>query len=202
MIAGQATRQAIAAAGDQILLIRPDGREATGQEVEARTTGLALALGKQGLAGQRIGLWSWNSAAAIKAHLATEWIGATRVPVDPGAPPAEAAAVCKAAGVAGVVVDAAHVTDAPAGALVHDDDSPLSATGTLEAREIPPSAGQSNPSPAYGLVATASRGGPPGCGWSRANAAVSEDEVVPAPGQCGRCVGDHLPVPLYSGCPL
>jgi acyl-CoA synthetase (AMP-forming)/AMP-acid ligase II len=71
------------------------------------------------------------------AH-ATEWIGATRVPVDPGAPPAEAAAVFKAAGVSGVVVDAAHVTDAPAGALVHDDDSPLSATGTLEAREIPP----------------------------------------------------------------
>ena len=138
MIAGQATRQAVAAAGDRILLVRPDGHEATGQEVEARTTGLALALGKQGLAGQRIGLWSWNSAAAIEAHLATEWIGATRVPVDPGAPPAEAAAVFKAAGVAGVVVDAAHVADAPAGALVHDDDSPLSATGTLEAREIPP----------------------------------------------------------------
>ena len=134
MIAGQVTRQAIAAAGDRILLIRPDGHEATGQEVEARATGLALALGKQGLAGQRIGLWSWNSAAAIEAHLATEWIGATRVPVDPGAPPAKAAAVFKAAGVSGVVVDAAHVTDAPAGALVHDDDSPLSATGTLEAR--------------------------------------------------------------------
>jgi len=138
MIAGQATRQAVAAAGDRILLIRPDGHQATGQEIQARTTGLALALGEHGLAGQRIGLWSWNSAAAIEAHLATEWIGATRVPVDPGAPPAEAAAVFKAAGVAGVVVDAAHVTDAPAGALVHDDDSPLSANGTLEAREIPP----------------------------------------------------------------
>jgi acyl-CoA synthetase (AMP-forming)/AMP-acid ligase II len=138
MIAGQASRQAVVAAGDRVLLVRPDGHEATGREVQARTTGLALALGKHGLAGQRIGLWSWNSAAAIEAHLATEWIGATRVPVDPGAPPAEAAAVFKAAGVAGVVVDAAHVTDAPAGALVHDDDSPLSATGTLEAREIPP----------------------------------------------------------------
>ena len=138
MIAGQESRQAVAAAGDQVLLIRPDGHEATGREVEARTTGLALALRQQGLAGQRIGLWSWNSAAAIEAHLATEWIGATRVPVDPGAPPAEAAAVFKAAGVAGVVVDAAHGADAPAGALVHDDDSPLSAAGTLEAREVPP----------------------------------------------------------------
>jgi len=138
MIAGQASRQAVMAAGDRVLLVRPDGHEATGREVQARTTGLALALGKHGLAGQRIGLWSWNSAAAIEAHLATEWIGATRVPVDPGAPPAEATAVFKAAGVVGVVVDAAHATDAPAGALVHDDDSPLSATGTLEAREIPP----------------------------------------------------------------
>lgn len=138
MIAGQESRRAVTAAGNRVLLIRPDGHEATGQEVEARTTGLALALRQQGLAGQRIGLWSWNSAAAIEAHLATEWIGATRVPVDPGAPPAEAAAVFKAAGVAGVVVDAAHEADAPAGALVHDDDSPLSATGTLEAREVPP----------------------------------------------------------------
>jgi acyl-CoA synthetase (AMP-forming)/AMP-acid ligase II len=140
MIAGQESRQALTAAGDRILLVRPDGHEATGQEVEARTTGLALALSQHGLAGQRIGLWSWNSPAAIEAHLATEWIGATRVPVDPGAPPAEAAAVFNAAGVAAVVVDAAHVTDAPVGALVHDDDSPLSATGTLEAREVGPDA--------------------------------------------------------------
>ncbi len=88
---------------------------------------------------ERIGLWSQNSAAAIEAHLAAEWIGATRVPVDPGAPPAEAAAVFKAAGVAGVVTDAVHAVDAPPGALVHDDDSPLSAPGTLEAREVAPS---------------------------------------------------------------
>jgi acyl-CoA synthetase (AMP-forming)/AMP-acid ligase II len=140
MIAGQATRQAVASAGDRILLIGPDGRGATGRDIEARTTGLALALLKHGLAGQRIGLWSWNSAAAIEAHLATEWIGATRVPVDPGAPPAEAAAVFKAAGVAGIIVDAIHAADAPPGALIHDDDSPLSAPGTLEAHEVAPSA--------------------------------------------------------------
>jgi acyl-CoA synthetase (AMP-forming)/AMP-acid ligase II len=47
--------------------------------------------------------------------------------------------VFKAAGVAGVVTDAVHATDAPPGALVHDDDSPLSAPGTLEAREVAPS---------------------------------------------------------------
>jgi acyl-CoA synthetase (AMP-forming)/AMP-acid ligase II len=137
-VAAGRTARSCSAVVRPVLLIRPDGHEATGREVEARTTGLALALHHHGLAGQRIGLWSWNSAAAIEAHLATEWIGATRVPVDPGAPPAEAAAVFKAAGVAGVVVDAAHEADAPAGALVHDDDGPLSATGTLEGREIPP----------------------------------------------------------------
>jgi acyl-CoA synthetase (AMP-forming)/AMP-acid ligase II len=139
MIAGQETRQAIASAGDRILLIGPDGRSVTGREVEARTAGLAVALQKHGLAGQRIGLWSWNSTAAIEAHLATEWIGATRVPVDPGAPPAEAAAVFTAAGVAGVVTDAVHAADAPPGALIHDDGSPLSAPGILEAREVAPS---------------------------------------------------------------
>lgn len=138
MIAGQASRQAIESAGDRVLLVGPDGHEATGRDVGARTTGLALALSQHGLAGQRIGLWSWNSAAAIEAHLAAEWIGATRVPVDPSAPPAEAAAVFKAAGVAGVVTDTAHIADAPVGALVHDDDDPLSATGTLEAREVAP----------------------------------------------------------------
>jgi acyl-CoA synthetase (AMP-forming)/AMP-acid ligase II len=140
MIAGEASRRAVASAGDRILLIVPDGRNATGREVEARTAGLALAMQQHGLTGQRVGLWSWNSAAAIEAHLATEWIGATRVPVDPGAPPAEAAAVFKAAEVAGVVADSSHAADAPAGSLVHDDHSPLSAPGTLEAREVQPTA--------------------------------------------------------------
>jgi acyl-CoA synthetase (AMP-forming)/AMP-acid ligase II len=138
MIAGQASRQAVASAGDRILLIGPDGHTATGRELETRTNRLARALQLHGLAGQRIGLWSWNSAAAIEAHLATEWIGATRVPVDPGAPPAEAAAVFKAAQVAGVLVDNIHAADAPPGSLIHDDDSPLAVAGTLEAREVQP----------------------------------------------------------------
>ncbi|HUA31048.1 MAG TPA: AMP-binding protein [Streptosporangiaceae bacterium] len=136
MIAGSASRRAVAAAGDRVLLIAPDGRTATGREVEDATLRLAVALARHGLAGQRIGLWSWNCAAAIEAHLATEWIGATRVPVDPGAPAAEAAAVFAAAKVAGVIADAAHAADAPAGALVHDEDERLSAPGTLEAREV------------------------------------------------------------------
>jgi hypothetical protein len=90
------------------------------------------------------------------------------------------------------------------------------------------SAGQSNPSPAYGPVATASMGGPPG--WSRASAAVraltpamqdegvvanraqrvgelvqvlcgpvGEDEAVPALGQRNHHVGDDLPGWLLVG---
>ena len=141
MIAGEASRSAIASAGDRVLLIsHPDGRNVTGREVEAETAGLALALQRAGLAGRRVGLWSWNSVAAIEAHLAVEWIGGTRVPVDPGAPATEAAAIFTAADVAGVVVDASHAPDAPPGALVHDDQAPLSAQGTLAEREVRPAA--------------------------------------------------------------
>jgi acyl-CoA synthetase (AMP-forming)/AMP-acid ligase II len=141
MIAGEASRRAIASADDRVLLISaPDGRSVTGREVEAETAGLALALQREGLAGRRVGLWSWNSVAAIEAHLAVEWTGGTRVPVDPGAPPAEAAAIFKAAEVAGVVVDASHAADAPPGSLVHDDQAPLSAPGTLATREVRPAA--------------------------------------------------------------
>lgn len=138
MIAGQITRHAIASAGDRVLLISADGRRVTGAELLAATESLALALSHRGLAGRRIGLWSQNSVAAIQAHLAAEWIGATRVPVDPGAAPAEAAAVFDAADVAGVVTDAAHVGQAPAAALVHDDDAPLSAPGSLPEHEVDP----------------------------------------------------------------
>jgi acyl-CoA synthetase (AMP-forming)/AMP-acid ligase II len=141
MIAGEASRRAIASAGDRVLLISdPDGRSVTGREAESATAGLALALQREGLAGRRVGLWSWNSVAAIEAHLAVEWIGGTRVPVDPGAPPAEAAAIFAAADVAGVIVDASHAADAPPGALVHDDQAPLSARGTLAEHEVQPTA--------------------------------------------------------------
>jgi acyl-CoA synthetase (AMP-forming)/AMP-acid ligase II len=140
MIAGEASRRAVASAGDRVLLSTPDGGGVTGRQLAARTAGLALALLRHSLSGQRIGLWSWNSAAAIEAHLAAEWIGATRVPVDPGAPAAEAAAVFAAAEVAGVVTDAAHAADAPPGALIHDDQQPLSAPGTLAEHEVEPRA--------------------------------------------------------------
>jgi acyl-CoA synthetase (AMP-forming)/AMP-acid ligase II len=135
--AGAASREAIHRAADRILLLQPDGVRRTADELEARVTALARALDRHGLRRRRVGLWFWNSAAAIETHLAVEWIGATRVPVDPGAPPAEAAAVFAAAHVDGVVVDGAHLDDAPPGALVHDEAEPLAAAGPLEVVTVP-----------------------------------------------------------------
>jgi acyl-CoA synthetase (AMP-forming)/AMP-acid ligase II len=140
IVAGRASREAMRQAGDRVLIIQPDGVRRTGHELEARVAGLARALDHHGLRGRRVGLRFWNSAAAIEAHLAVEWIGATRVPVDPGAPPAEAAAVFDAARVDGVVVDGAHLSDAPPGALLHDEDQPLAAGGRLEMTSVAPQA--------------------------------------------------------------
>ena len=61
----------------------------------------------------------WNGPAAIEAFLAVEWIGGTRVPVDPGAPADETAAVFAAAGVEAVLTDEEHRADAGERALVH-----------------------------------------------------------------------------------
>jgi acyl-CoA synthetase (AMP-forming)/AMP-acid ligase II len=138
IVAGEASREAIRRAGDRILLLQPDGVRRRAGELEARVTALARALEQAGLRQRRVGLWFWNSAAAIEAHLAVEWIGATRVPVDPGAPPAEAAAVFAAAAVDGVVVDGDHLDGAPPGSLVHDEAQPLAAGGALEVVSVPP----------------------------------------------------------------
>jgi acyl-CoA synthetase (AMP-forming)/AMP-acid ligase II len=135
-VAGAASRAALRAAGDRVLLVEADGPSRTGRELEARVQALARALADRGLGGQRIGLWYWNSAAAVEAHLAVEWVAGTRVPVDPGAPPAEAQAVFAAAEVEAVLVDGAH--QELAGALLHDNEEPLAAPGSLETMPVPP----------------------------------------------------------------
>jgi acyl-CoA synthetase (AMP-forming)/AMP-acid ligase II len=135
-VAGAASRTALRTAGERVLLVEADGPSRTGRSLEARVQALARALLDRGLGGQRIGLWYWNSAAAAEAHLAVEWVAATRVPVDPGAPPAEARMVFAAAGVQAVLVDGAHQD--LAGALLHDEEAPLAAPGDLEAMVVPP----------------------------------------------------------------
>ncbi len=78
-------RPGAAGRGGRAVADRPLLEEHTGPWLGHSPTG--------GLGGRRIGLWYWNSAAAVEAHLAVEWVGGTRVPVDPGAPAAEARAV-------------------------------------------------------------------------------------------------------------
>lgn len=135
-IAGAASRAALRAAGERVLLVEADGPSRTGRELEARVQALARALVDRGLAGRRIGLWYWNSAAGVEAHPAVEWVAAIRVPVDPGAPAAEAQAVFAAAEVEAVLVDGAH--QQLAGALLHDEEESLAAPGSLEAMPVPP----------------------------------------------------------------
>lgn len=137
-LAGEGSRLAVRAAADRVLIIRPDGRRWTGADIEGRVAGLAQALAGHGLAGRRVGLWYWNAPSAIEAHLAVEWIGGTRVPVEPNAPAAEARAVFEAAGVKAIVTDVEHRDSAGTDALVHDDDAPLTASGTFEGVEESP----------------------------------------------------------------
>ena len=138
LTAGEASRKALYDAGERALLIDAQGLARTGTEIARRVTELAKALTIRGLAGQRVGLWYWNSPAALEAFLAVEWIGGSRVPVDPGAPSAEAARVFKAAGVQTVLTDREHVAELTGLALLHDDDEPLGATGAFEAPTVAP----------------------------------------------------------------
>jgi acyl-CoA synthetase (AMP-forming)/AMP-acid ligase II len=137
--AGAATRAALQAAGGRPMLHDLAGGYRSGDDLIHRVDELAAALAARGLAGRRIGLWYRNGLAAIEAFLAVEWIGATRVPVDPDAAAAEAVAVFDSAGCAGVLVDSEHAGAAPAGALVHDDDAPLRGSDAFRPVEVEPS---------------------------------------------------------------
>lgn len=133
-----ATRAALCAAGDRVVLLDGEGRTRTGAQLVDRVDRLAGALTERGLAGDRVGIWSANSLATIEAHLAVEWIGGTRVPVDPNASPAEAARTWEAAGVRGVLVDVERAQAAGPRALVHDDEFPASGPPRFPTPDIPP----------------------------------------------------------------
>ncbi|MFL5343203.1 MAG: class I adenylate-forming enzyme family protein [Hyalangium sp.] len=122
--AGHAVRQALLRSGERRLLTDATGNSRTGHALAMRVDRLAGMLLDRGLAHRRVGLWFWNSLAAIEAFLAVEWIGGTRVPVDPGAAPEEARAVFTAAQVDAVLCDPEHAGSS-AGALVHDDGTEL-----------------------------------------------------------------------------
>lgn len=134
MIAGAATRASLV--GDAPLVHMDDGRRRSGAELHARVSALARLLAARGLAGRRIGAWYQNSFAVLEAHLAIEWIGATRVPVDPAAPAAEAQQVFDVAEVELVVADSTHAALLGGDVLIHDDDWPAGVRGTLESFEV------------------------------------------------------------------
>lgn len=135
LVAGADTRRALLTTGDRPALLDPSGRSRTGAELVERVDALAGGLVGPALGG-RVGLWYRNSIEAVEAFLAVEWLGATRVPVDPGAAPDEAVATFAAAGVDVVLTDSAHAGLVP-DSLVHDRGSPLRGTPCWPAHEVP-----------------------------------------------------------------
>src|SRR4051812_7955374 len=124
VVAGGELRAALLKAGERRLLIDSAGQFRAGEgllERGGRPRGVLL---ERGLAHRRIGLWCWNSLAAVEAFMAVEWVGGTRVPVDPGAAVEEARAVFAAAGVEAVLCDGEHAGSIE-GCLLHEDGTAL-----------------------------------------------------------------------------
>lgn len=118
-------RAALSNAGDRPLLFDLHGGERTGVEIMGAVDRLAGALLKRTGPGPKIGLWYRNSFASVEAFLAVEWIGGTRLPIDPNATPAEALATFRAANVDLVLADLEHAARLEGGCVVHDDRQPL-----------------------------------------------------------------------------
>lgn len=137
LVAGAASRRALDEAGDRVLLTDAAGATRTGDQIAARTARLAGELAARDLTGRRVGLWYRNGLAAFEAFLAVEWIGATRVAVDPEVPEAEAQAVLEAAGVDLVLTDAEH-SGLAGQTLTHDDDTDHAASPWTDEVRVDP----------------------------------------------------------------
>lgn len=101
------------------------GNSRSAGQLAAAVDGLAGAVARAAPRSPTIGLWYTNSFAALEAFLAVEWLGGTRIAVDPSASAAEAGAMFKAAGADIVIADSAHALQLGNGCLVHDDAAPL-----------------------------------------------------------------------------
>jgi acyl-CoA synthetase (AMP-forming)/AMP-acid ligase II len=108
---------------DRTVLLDEAGRARTARELVDRVDRLAGTLAGQGLAGERVGVWYTNSIAAFEAYLSIEWIGATRLVLDPASAPAEASAILDAGGTRLTISDSAHAKLLDRPVMVHDDDS-------------------------------------------------------------------------------
>lgn len=118
-------RATLLKAGGRTLLHDLRGGERSGADLVGRVDRLAGALQGRTEAGAKVGLWYRNSMAAVEAFLAVEWIGGTRIPVDPNATPAEAVGIFRAAKVDRVLADREHADALRGECLVHDDGEGL-----------------------------------------------------------------------------
>lgn len=130
-------RNTLIARGERPILLDEDGRVRTARELLERVERLAGALEAAGLAGGRVGVWYSNSIAAFEAYLAVEWIGATRIVLDPGTAPGEANRILTAAGALATVADAAHAGLLERSPMVHDEDAPCEGPPRTPAPDIP-----------------------------------------------------------------
>ena len=136
-----ATSDALRNAGKKTLVTDSEGRTRTGDELYDAVATLAGALDAAGLRGRPVGHWYENSIEAIEAALALEWIGATRVPVDPNSAASEAQAVWRSADVEYVLADtarAALMSDPSLTASVHDAAATLAGTRVDPVENVAP----------------------------------------------------------------
>lgn len=131
-------RDALRRAAGRPILFDLDGTSRSAEALVKGVDRLAGALIESAGAGARIGLWYRNGFAAIEAFLAVEWIGGTRIPVDPQASTEEARAVFRAAGADIVLADREHAALLGAEARVHDDDAPLAGASRGPLADVDP----------------------------------------------------------------
>jgi len=137
MKSAAATRWGLSKLGTQAALHDLHGNQLSGDDLLKSVDQLAGALVEQGLMGRRIGLWYRNSFAAVQAFLAVEWIGGTRVTVDPRAPVGEVTAVLTAAGVDAVLTDRDYSFDGKP-VFKHTDSSAVQGKALFPDLEVDP----------------------------------------------------------------
>ena len=131
-------RAGLLKAGERSLLFDLNGGARSGAELAGEVDRLAGAIVQKVHAGAKVGLWYRNSFAAVEGFLATEWIGGTRIPVDPNATAGEAAEVFRSARVDLVLADLEHAALLGKDCLVHDDRQRLAGKAFLPLADVDP----------------------------------------------------------------
>lgn len=136
MRAGEATRCALRAAGRKPL-VWFNSRSIDAQQVDRAVDRLCATLDPIATAGDRVGVWAWNSPETLVAHLAAERAGLVRVAVDPAAPLNEATQIAEAAQVQAMVVDREHSFDHSTIATIEPAPGELWAPGPVTGFDNP-----------------------------------------------------------------